>query len=83
MNKLFTSLLVLVLIPCITQISAQSQIAESPPLAAGTTIPAMLDKWVDARKSKVGDEVSAQTIEPVKEDGEIIIPKDQRLSAMS
>ena len=79
MNKLFTSLLVLVLIPCITQISAQSQIAESHPLAAGTTIPAMLDKWVDARKSKVGDEVTVQTIEPVKEDGEIIIPKGSKI----
>lgn len=78
MNKAFTSLFALVLIPCVTQISAQ-QIAESHALAAGTTIPAMLDKWVDARKSKVGDEVTAQTTEPVKEDGEIVIPKGSKI----
>lgn len=79
MNKVFASLLVTVLITCLTQIPAQSQVAESHPLAAGTTIPAMLDKWVDARKSKVGDEVVAQTTEPVKEDGQVIIPKGSKI----
>ena len=79
MNKVFASLIVTALIPCLTQIPAQSQVAESHALAAGTTIPAMLDKWVDARKSKVGDEVVAQTTEPVREDGQVIIPKGSKI----
>src|ERR1051325_2375274 len=78
MNKVFTSLPVAVVFATTTQLS-QSQAVESRALAAGTTIPAMLDKWVDARKSKVGDEVTAQTIEPIKEDGEIIIPKGSKI----
>jgi hypothetical protein len=75
MNKVLASLPFIVL----ALASAQPQVAESHALAAGTTIPAMLDKWVDARKSKVGDEVTAQTTEPVKEDGQIIIPKGSKI----
>lgn len=77
MNNVFTSLLAAALIAGFAQPSAQSQ--ESHSLPAGTTIPAMLDKSVDARKSKVGDEVFAQTTEPVKEDGQIIIPKGSKI----
>jgi hypothetical protein len=79
MNKRFASLLVAALLTWLTQIPARSQVAESHSLAAGTTIPAMLDKWVDARKSKVGDEVVAQTTEPVEEDGQVIIPKGSKI----
>jgi hypothetical protein len=79
MNKVFPSLFLTILILCLAKISAYSQIAESHPLPAGTTIAAMLDKWVDARKSKVGDEVTAQTTQPVKEDGAVIIPKGSKI----
>jgi hypothetical protein len=79
MNKVFASLTVTALIPCLTQIPAQSQVAKWYTLGAGTTIPAMLDKWVDARKSKVGDEVVAQTTEPVREHGQVIIPKGSKI----
>jgi len=78
MNKVFTSLLILTLISCAIQ-NSQSQVAGPHALPTGTTIPAMLDRWVDARKSKIGDEVTAQTIEPVKEDGAIIIPKGSKI----
>jgi hypothetical protein len=77
MNNVFASLLAAASMICLAPSSAQSQ--ESHPLPAGTTIPAMLDKSVDARKSKVGDEVFAQTTEPVKEDGQIIIPKGSKI----
>src|SRR3954467_14004429 len=79
MNKVFTSLLAAILIVFCASTSAQSQMAESRPLPAGTTIAAMLDKWVDVRKNKVGDEVIAETTEPVKEDNHIIIPKGSKI----
>lgn len=79
MNKVFASLFAAVLSICFAQPTAQSQATESHPLPAGTTIPAMLDKWVDARKSKIGDEVIAQTTEPIKEDGQVIIPKGSKI----
>ena len=71
MNKVFASKFATVLALFLIQISAYSEIEESHPLPTGTTIAAMLDRWVDARKSKIGDEVTAQTTEPVKEDGEV------------
>ena len=76
MNKVFTSLFAVALVACPP---VQSQVAESRPLPAGTTIPAMLDKWVDVRKNKVGDEVVAQTTAPVKVDGLVIIPKGSKI----
>ncbi|HSS97755.1 MAG TPA: hypothetical protein VLK33_12030 [Terriglobales bacterium] len=79
MNKIFISLLALILFATSAQSSAQERAAESHTLVAGTTIPAMLDKSVDVRKSKVGDAVIAQTTEPVKEDGEIVIPKGSKI----
>ena len=39
----------------------------------------MLEKWVDARKSKVGDEVIAQTTEHVKTHGQVVIPKGSKI----
>jgi len=77
MKTVFASLLAAVLITGFAQPSAQSQ--ESHPLPDGATIPAMLDKWVDARKNKVGDEVIAQTTEPVRKDGQVIIPKGSKI----
>jgi len=79
MNKVLASLRIAVLIAFLAQVSAQAQIAESHPLPPGTTIAAMLDKWVDARKNKIGDEITAQTTEPVKEDGQVIIPKGSKI----
>ncbi len=79
MNKVFASLLAAALITCWAPSSAQSQVAESHALSIGTTIPVMLDKSVDARKNRVGDEVLAQTTETVKEDEQIIIPKGSKI----
>jgi hypothetical protein len=68
----------LVLITGFTQIFAQSPSAE-PQLPTGTTIPAMLDKWVDARKNKVGDEVIAETTAHVKLNGQVVLPKGSKI----
>ena len=64
---------------CFTRTPAQAQAAESTQLSAGSTMPVMLEKWVDARKSKVGDEVIAKTTENVKSDGHVVIPKGSRI----
>ena len=75
MNTTIVSVLAVSLMTCV----AQSQVAEPHQLPAGTTIPLMLDKWVDAHKSKVGDEVIAQTTEHVKTDGQVVIPKGSKI----
>jgi hypothetical protein len=48
-------------------------------VAQGTTIQAVLAKPVDARKSKVGDEVVAKATQDVKSEGHVVVPKGTRL----
>jgi hypothetical protein len=79
MDKVLSSLLGAILVLSLAPVPAQSQIPESRPLPSGTTIPAMLDKWVDAQKSKVGDAVVAETTEPVKDAGQVVIPKGSKI----
>jgi hypothetical protein len=51
----------------------------SASLASGTTMGATLNKSVDARHAKVGDQVTAKTTEAVKSDGKVVIPKGSTL----
>jgi hypothetical protein len=39
----------------------------------------MLEKGVDARKNKVGDEVTAKTTENVKAGGQIAVPRGSKI----
>jgi len=48
-------------------------------VAQGTTIQAVLARPVDARKSKVGDEVVAKSTQDVKSDGHVVVPKGTKL----
>jgi hypothetical protein len=51
----------------------------SAALASGTTMGATLNKSVDARHAKVGDQVTAKTAEAVQSDGKVVIPKGSTL----
>jgi len=55
------------------------KVASSSPLKSGTTIRAELVKPIDARKSKVGDEVIAETTQDVKSGGKVVIPTGSKL----
>src|SRR5215467_8587586 len=59
--------------------SGKSQ-ASSASLAAGTLVNAELDKSLDSKKAKAGDAVTARTIEAVKEDGKVVLPKGSKLT---
>ena len=48
-------------------------------LSVGSTLTAVLNSSVDSKKVKVGDLVSAHTLEAVKADGKVIIPKGAKL----
>ncbi|HET9742175.1 MAG TPA: hypothetical protein VFQ00_05440 [Terriglobales bacterium] len=47
--------------------------------AAGTKIPATLNKSVDARKAKPGDEITAKTTQNVRSESGVTIPRGSRL----
>jgi len=56
-----------------------SQAAVAGQLQSGTAIHATLDKPVDARKAKPGDQVVAKTTEDIKTNGQVVIPRGSRL----
>jgi hypothetical protein len=53
--------------------------ASASPLKSGTTIQAELVKPVDAKNSKVGDEVIATTTQDVTAGGKVVVPSGSRL----
>ena len=55
------------------------RVASASPLKSGTTIQAELVKPVDAKKSKVGDEVIATTTQDVTAGGKIVVPSGSKL----
>jgi type IV secretory pathway VirB10-like protein len=59
--------------------SKTGKVASSSPLKSGTTIQAELIKPIDAKKSKVGDEVIAKTTQDVKSGAKVVIPTGSRL----
>lgn len=79
MNKPSLSTIGIAIVICFARAPAQSQAADSTQLSAGSTVPVMLEKWVDARKNKVGDEVIAKTTENVKSDGQVVIPRGSKI----
>ena len=64
-----------------TQVVAESGSSEGKQakIAANTEINAMLESGIDTRKAKPGDEVSAKVTKDVKQDGEVVIHKGDRL----
>jgi len=56
-----------------------SQAAAASQLQSGTAVHATLDKPVDARKAKAGDQVLAKTTEDIKSDGKVVVPRGSKL----
>jgi hypothetical protein len=56
-----------------------AQLTGASQLQAGSTVQAELVKPLDAKKSKVGDEVLAKTTHDVKSAGHVVIPKGSKL----
>ena len=48
-------------------------------IPSGTKVPAVLDKSIDSKKCKQGDEVVAKTTSDVVSNGKVIIPKNSKL----
>lgn len=56
-----------------------AQAAAASQLKSGSSIHATLDKPVDARKNKAGDQVVAKTTEDVKSEGKVVIPRGSKI----
>jgi hypothetical protein len=63
-----------------TSVSKRSaQAATTSQLQSGSSIHASLEKPVDARKNKPGDQVVAKTTEDVKSEGRVVIPRGSKI----
>jgi hypothetical protein len=49
-------------------------------VAAGTVIPAELDKSIDAKKCKTGDPVMAKTTQDLLSNGQVVIPRGTKIT---
>src|SRR5713101_4705740 len=56
-----------------------AQAAAVSQLKSGSSIHATLEKPVDARKNKLGDQVVAKTSEDVKSEGKVVIPRGSKI----
>jgi hypothetical protein len=59
--------------------ASTNQNERSASLAAGTAMNAQLSQTIDSKKAKPGDTVEARTIDAVKADGKVVIPKGTKL----
>lgn len=55
------------------------QVSAANQLKGGSTVQAELTKPVDVRKNKPGDEVIAKTMQDVKSDGRVVLPKGSKI----
>ncbi len=62
-----------------TQTSVASGTAAESKIAAGSTLQVALNKSIDSKKAKVGDEVIAKTIIDALSGGKVIIPRGTRV----
>ena len=64
--------------------ASQAQPAGGTRIAPGSVIPVQLTKTIDAKKAKVGDPVMAKVTMDLKTNsGEVIVPKDTKVTDMS
>jgi hypothetical protein len=59
--------------------NGSAQAATASQLKSGSSIKATLEKPVDARRNKPGDQVVAKTTENVKSEGKVVIPRGSRI----
>ena len=60
--------------------TSMSETAQPNRVAAGTVIPAELDKSIDAKKCKTGDPVVAKTTSDLLSNGQVVIPRGTKIT---
>lgn len=77
MNKALRSIFLATLVAGLVQIRALAQSGTQIP--AASVVEVTLLKAVDAKKSKVGDEVTAKVTQDLKADGKVLIAKNSKI----
>lgn len=62
-----------------TKADSETDASGSILLQSGTNLDAVLEKTIDVRKSKVGDEIILKTTKSIKQDGDVVVPKGTKL----
>lgn len=77
MNRAFCSAFLIILLAALLQVPAQAQSAIQIP--AASLVEATLIKPLDAKKSKVGEEVTAKVTRDLKLGDKVLIPKNSKI----
>lgn len=79
MNQAILWMSGLAMLASLSSVAATGQSAPVAELQPGTTVRVILQKPLDARKNKPGDQVIVKTAEKVKSDGHEILPKGTKI----
>jgi hypothetical protein len=79
MNQVLLAISGLTVLASLSTIGAQAQSAATEPLQSGTTVRVTLERPLDVRKNKPGDQVIVKTAAKVKSDGRDILPKGAKI----
>jgi hypothetical protein len=77
MNKAYSGIVTLLIFVCVS--FGQSEKPDRISLASGTSISGELQKSLDVRHAKIGDQVLLKTTSSIRQDGEVVIPKGTTL----
>lgn len=79
MNQVLLSISALSVLASLSAITAPAQSGATAQLQSGTTVRVTLERPLDVRKNKAGDQVIVKTAEKVKSDGHDILPKGAKI----
>lgn len=79
MNRILSSILAIAMLTALIAVRVEAQTAESSALKPGTTIRVTLQKPLNSKKTKSGDQVILKTAESVKSDGHEVVPKGSKI----
>lgn len=78
MNRILSSILAIAMLSALISV-VEAQTTESSELQPGTTVRVTLQKPLNSKKTKPGDQVILKTAEGVKSDGHEVIPKGSKI----
>lgn len=79
MTRILSSILAITVLTAPITVRVEAQTAESSALQAGTTVRVTLQKPLNSKKNKSGDQVILKTAESVKSDGHELVPKGSKI----
>lgn len=79
MKQVLSPILGLAIMTFLNAVPAEAESTQALELQSGTTVRVILQKPLDSKKNKSGDQVIVKTVESVKSDGRDVLPKGSKI----